>query len=407
MNSTRWTWRFSIGGTWLLSVIAVGLAAGSLWVGWLAPQRAFLNDYRSGLQAYLQADWGGARERLGAALRRKPQHAGVRQLLVRIAVEEGLRQYKSAESVKAAQSLQAALPLLAPKDPTRKSLEKLMDEISSPRRAPLRDIPALLDGLSVSSSKPPTAPSDSERPEWIQAWTLDRDQIRYLTSQSQELWLSALENETRSWRYAIYGGVALLSFSGLLLVTLVGLVLHQFFGRRGVLVRMLESHYLELFVGTPGQNFGRNSLAALPRPQGSGFHRIDFIEAELVNPEDSELAKTVLKTYLEGEDPWLRARAATAINRLDGEAALAAAKKLIQEPSSEARLAGVWAMGEIASPESVELLGALLESQDAEIHKTALRHLIQLSQRETLSSPTRDRLQQILEAIRLQGRWVV
>ncbi len=367
-----------------------------LWAGWWSPRRAFVQDLQSGMRAYMMGDMTRARESLIAASIQKPEDASTRHLLAKVAVEDSLRRLRSGDRAGAVERLQAVLSQLSPNDPSASELIRLKNQIERSGGLRHRDVPAMLTDLMAVPESP------AVKPEWTREMETSRELLVKTISENQRLWMESFEKERALWRRYVMEGVAILLLIGLGIAAFMTLLVRQAFGRKGWVAQMLEEHTQRLL----SASMGGVGLALPPGP-GSELRKIEFIEAELVRPEDHELAKAALRSYLEMNDPWIRARAAKAFHKLDAEAALATIRTLLEDTSSQCQLSGIWALGELGTSESVELLSRLAWNKDAEVQKAVLRVLVQMEHQQKLSPSAQKQVKALLEELREKTGWII
>jgi len=133
---------------------------------------------------------------------------------------------------------------------------------------------------------------------------------------------------------------------------------------------------------------------------------MDVIEAEIVSGIGREESRRRLESLLEEEDPWIRARAAKILYRLDQKLALEELKRLVTGASSETQVPGLWALSELATTEALDLMAPLAYSPMREIQQGTVRSLLQLQSRENLSEEVRAKLVRHLSEIRSRTGWI-
>lgn len=381
-----------------ISVTASALTLWLVWAGWWSPRRAYVRDLQSGLNAYLLGDMTHAQKSLQEAARRHPADPETQHLLAKVAIEDSLRQLREGKREGALARLEETLRSLPAGSSDARDLARLRQKLSGSTRSHHRDMSQkLADMVADSADAPFPATADGTRDH------LRNEDLLFATmAENQRTWLLALERERALWtRFLIEGVVAVLAVGGLLL-GLAALLLKRAFGRRGWMSQMIREHTQELLSAATTQHAG-----ALPAGPGSELHKIDYIEAQLVNAEDSELAKAALRSYLEMSDPWIRARAAKAFHKLDPQAALAAIHTLIKDSSAQSQLSGVWALGELGTAESVDLLSRLAWSEDPEIQKAVMRVLVQIEHQGKLSEPAAAQVKALLNELREKTPWII
>lgn len=362
---------------------ALTACAAAVWLLVGAPQRTYAKDLEAGMRAYLAGDLARAETMLSRAVRRRPAEGNARQLYVKVVVEDALRRLRSGERAEAIRRVQSALACVPGDSPERSELKDFERRIAAQAGGP-RDISSRLAALSRE-------PADS---------AVSTEELLSLVLENQRLWQSTLDQESRRWRFTLAVGAAFAAtLAGLL--AFLAWVLHRAFGHRGWMAQRLAEHSRQLL------SSGGFAPYRLPEGPGSELRKIDFIEAELVNSEDSELARSSLKSYLETEDPWVRARAAKAFHRLDPSAALSVIQALLDDGSRHCRLSGIWALGELALPESVSLLSRLAWNDDPEVQKAVLRALVQIERQKSLPPDAERELKELLTRLRQSTDWII
>ncbi len=380
----------------LPGALVLAVASGVLWTTWWMPRRAFLHDLQDGMRSYLMGNMEQARESLLSASTRRPKDDAARRLLAKVAVEDSLRRLRSGDRDGAVQRLTDVLMGLPPEDPATVELTRLKDRLLQRGGLRHRDIPSLLSDIK------PTSVTEAIKPEWAREMETNRDFLVKTISENQRLWIAALDRERDLWRLFIIRGIALVLGVAILLTGVMALLFRKVFGRRGWMRQILEEHTQRvLSVATGGP------ASALPPGPGSELRKIDFIEAELVNDNDQGIARAALRSYLDMEDPWIRGRAAKAFYKLDPKAAVNCMQELLKEDSTQSQLSGIWALGEIATPPSVEALSALAWSENPEIQKAVLRVLVQLNYQQKLPTETQSKVRNLLTELREKTPWII
>ena len=103
---------------------------------------------------------------------------------------------------------------------------------------------------------------------------------------------------------------------------------------------------------------------------------------------------------LEGENLWVRARAAKILYRVNPKLALEELKSLANDVSKEAQVSSMWALAELATPEAIDLLAPLAYSPAREIQQGAVRSLLQIQSRDSLPAEVRTKLSARLTEVR-------
>lgn len=137
------------------------------------------------------------------------------------------------------------------------------------------------------------------------------------------------------------------------------------------------------------------------------FRKIEAIEVELVNASDGPVAQKLLKAFLNGGDPWVRARAAKALYPLDSKEALHVLQTLVQDPSSYVQMPGIWALGELGTPRALEILMPMAESPHPEIQETVIRCLVQMESKQRIPSASLEKVKRLLKELRFKADWIL
>jgi HEAT repeat protein len=133
---------------------------------------------------------------------------------------------------------------------------------------------------------------------------------------------------------------------------------------------------------------------------------MDIIEAEISSGQSAEESTRRLQSLLEGENPWVRARAAKILYPLDQKTALQELKRLVTDASSGSQVPGMWALTELATEESLDLIVPLAYSPSREIQQGAIRSLVQLHSKDDLTRDVREKLNRLLPEIRSRTGWI-
>jgi HEAT repeat protein len=137
------------------------------------------------------------------------------------------------------------------------------------------------------------------------------------------------------------------------------------------------------------------NLAAVPESK-----QMDVIEADIVTGGDEEEAYRRLASLLEGENPWVRARAAKILYRLNPKLSLEELQRLVTDASNGNQVPGMWALAELATEEALDLLAPLAYSPNRDIQQGAIRSLLQLQTKENLPAEARRKVLRHLDEIR-------
>ena len=103
--------------------------------------------------------------------------------------------------------------------------------------------------------------------------------------------------------------------------------------------------------------------------------RADSIETIAGVFQDSKLAPEMLKPFLNDPNNRVRANAAKALYPYNPRLALDTLQQMGKDSDKWFRISAAWALGEIATPESGEVLQMLLDDPDDDV-KNRVRHSI-------------------------------
>jgi hypothetical protein len=377
-----------------------------LWTTYIISSRAFLRDFNAGVHSYLSGQFVEAEQSLRDALTRRPHSAQVSQLLTKVLIERSFAQYHQKNYAAALETLDRASQTAAADEPTRETFRALREQLGVPADKRPVNIEQVLDGLYKhlpARDQPNSLQAMME--QYLRRTQLSQEALLKHFWDNQEHWLVQLEQQKEQFKRILYGGLLLFGAGGILLiVSLVG-VLHAYFGRRGVFARLLEAHYERVVAALPA---GSNVLLGPP----VSLHRVpeaqqmDIIEAEIISGRNEEESAKRLQSFLAGEDPWVRARAAKILYRLDPKLSLQELKRLVSDASNGSQVPGMWALSELATSEALDLLVPLAYSPSREIQQGAIRSLLQLQTKEHLPEPVRQKLNTLLPEIRSRTGWV-
>jgi hypothetical protein len=391
--------------SWIvLGIIFLGSC--SVWANYIFSRRIFLNDFNGGVHAYLSGDFSLAESSLRKALVRRPRDAKVKQLLIKVLIERSFSQYHQKDFSGALDTL-ARATATAPKDQeTLRALEALRAQLGVPQSQRPVNMDQVLDGLYrhlPEKSQPQSIQSLLEL--YLHRSQMSQEEALKRYSANQESWLVQVQHEKDSFRKILYGGLALFSVAGVTLVAFFLWVLQSYLGRRGVFARLLEDHYQRIVTALPAGSqvmLGPPmSLHSIPEAQ-----HMDIIEAQIVSGQDPDTSVRRLQPLLGKENPWIRARAAKILYQLDAQTALSELGALVEDASADAKVAALWALGEIGSVDALTLLTPLAYSPIREIQQGTIRSLLQLQSRERLPADVRQKLSQLLPEIRSKTGWV-
>ncbi len=385
----------------LLLTLSVTAGAGF----YLTSRRAFLNDLNNGVRAYLTGHFQEAQRSLAQAHERRPNHAEVRSLLVKVLTEQMIAAYRRGDSAAGEEALARALTFTHPKEDAYEALLALDRKLARAEKRP-QSIEEVLHALSRQARDNGSQGVSRYLDQWSAEFRQTQDQQMKRFWQRQEDWLTHLEHARRSFQWAL--GVSLLLVAACFgfFTWVWSRVLNAYFGRRGLVIQLLEDHYHRMVAALPA---GSVPLMGPPPSHrvSSESKKIDAIEAELVERPNPEEAGRLLKSFLEGEDPWVCARAAKVLYAFDASLALSELKRLITQKTLARQWPGIWALTELGSTEALDLLKPLLESPNREVQQAVVRSLVQLQGRESLSPQARAAVAQMLEHVREGTDWII
>jgi len=391
--------------SWIITG-ALFLVCSSLWTGYVLSRRAFLRDFNAGVHAYLAGNFTEAEKNLTQALHRWPRDKEVRQLLIKTLIEQSFSQYHVKDFPGALLTLSRAVRITPPDDPAQKALGVLKEQLATSSENQPVNIKEILSNVYRHLPEPEQPGSlQSLMQQYLQRSQMNQEVLLKRFWDNQENWLIQLDRQKDEFRKILYGGLVLFGLGGAALFVLLLGVLHTYFGRRGVFSRLLEDHYQRLVAVLPA---GSQVLLGPP----VSFHsapesrQLDVIEAEIVAGNDVEDSHHRLEVLLEGENPWLRARAAKILHRLNPKLAIAVLKRLVSESSTDSQVSGMWALAELATPDALDLLAPMAYSPVREIQQGAIRSLLQLQSKDGLPDVARSKLTQSLAEIRSKTGWI-
>lgn len=391
--------------TWALIGTLFVISFG-LWAGYVLSRRAFLRDFNAGVHSYLSGQFEEAEQHLRGALKRRPHSHEVTQLLSKVLIERSFAEYHQKNYAAALETLDRASQTIPADDAAQNTFTALREQLSVPADKRPVNIEQVLDGLYKhlpAQTQPNSLQAVME--QWLERSQMSQEALLKHFWDNQEHWLVQLEREQEQFRRVLYGGLILFGVGGILLVvSLVG-VLHAYFGRRGVFARLLEDHYRRVVAALPAGSHvllgPPVSLHAVPESQ-----QMDIIEAEIISGHNEEESAKRLQSLLEGENPWVRARAAKILYRLDPRLSLQELKRLVTDASDGAQVPGMWALSELGTSEALDLLVPLAYSPSREIQQGAIRSLLQLQSKASLPSDVQEKLNKLLPEIRSRTGWV-
>ena len=235
-------------------------------------------------------------------------------------------------------------------DETRQTLTALRRQLSVPPDQRPVNMEKVLDNLYhhlPDQNQPNNLQMLME--QWLKRSQTGQEALLQRFSDNQERWLEQLEKEKEQFRKILYGGLILFGLGGIVLVALLAGFLHAYFGRRGVFARLLEDHYTRMVAALPA---GSQVMLGPPVSlhQAPEARQMDIIEAEISSGQSDEESARRLQSLLEGENPWVRARAAKILYRLDPKLSLQELKRLVTDASNGsqgARHVGAGGVGDL------------------------------------------------------------
>jgi len=391
--------------SWMAAGLLFLMSSGA-WAGYMLSRRAFLSDFNSGVHAYLTGNYIKAEQDLWKAFARRPRNERVKQLLTKTLIERSFAQYHQRDFSGALETLSRTSRLAPIDEAAERAMAALRDQLATPPEKRPVEMQQVLAGLYKRlpiQDQPTSLQSLMER--WLERSQANQEAVLKRYWDNQEGWLLQLQNERGEFKKILYGGLVLFGAAGLALLVLLAGILHAYLGRRGVFSRLLEEHYQRLLTALPA---GTQVLLGPPVnllgvPQ---TRDMDVIEAEIVSGIGRQESRCRLESLLEEEDPWVRARAAKILYRLDQKLALGELKRLVTGASSETQVPGLWALSELATTEALDLMAPLAYSPVREIQQGTVRSLLQLQSRENLSEQVRGKLIRLLSEIRSRTGWI-
>lgn len=382
------------------------LLSGSLWSAYMISRRAFLQDFNAGVHAYLSGNFSVAEESLKRALDRRPKNDQAKQLLAKVFIERSFAQYHQKDFSGAIATLDRAEHTVSMDDETRSTLSALRRQLSIPADKRPVNMEKVLEGLYRRLPEK-TQPNNLQTllDQYLARSEKSQEALLKRFWEEQERWLVQLQHEKEQFRRILYGGLALFGAGAIALMVLLAGMLHAYFGRRGVFARLLEEHYRRVVSALPA---GSHVLLGPPVSLNHvpESEQMDIIEAEIGSGRDAAASTRQLQSLLEGENPWVRARAAKILYRLDPAMSLAELRRLVTDASHGTQVPGMWALAELGTCEALDLLVPLAYSPSREIQQGAIRSLLQLHAKDDTPPPVREKLNSILSEVRSRTGWV-
>jgi hypothetical protein len=391
---------------WKFWIVASVLFAGSSisWGAYVISNRAFLRDFNDGVQAYITGRFEEAEAASQRALRRRPRSLQAKELLVKVLVERGYADYHSKNYPAAVEALNEAAKIGFPTEAGQEGVRRLQRLLAADNERPQPVEKVLQEAFRGLPDTHQPASVQYVLEQWMRRSQMNQESLFARYHENQERWLDEASRERSRFQRTLYAGLAFFGLGGTVLLMLGGVLLHAYFGRRGVFAQLLENHYQRVAAVLPP-----SSAVLLGPPMhwlaDSKARQIDAIETEIV-ADSSEEARKHLQPFLDAEDPWMQARAAKILHRWDRESSLALLKRLVGDVSSSRRVPGMWALAELATVEALDLLAPLALSAERTIQEGAIRCLLQLQAREELPVDARRSLQKHLTEIRSRTGWI-
>jgi hypothetical protein len=390
---------------WILTGVLFFISIG-IWTGYMVSRRAYLRDFNDGVHAYLLGNFPQAETSLGQALERRPHSEEVKQLLVKALIEQSFAQYHHKEFKSALETLARASKIGSQDPNTAQALETLRQQLSAPPDQRPVPIEQLLDGMYrhlPEKNQPDSLQALMET--YLHRSQVSQDAMLKKFWDNQETWLARVEHEKEDFQKLLYGGLILFGFVGVVLLALFIGVLRTYLGRKGIFVQLLEAHHQRLVAALPvGSHVMLGpplSLHHIPEAK-----QMDVIEAEIISGQINEESLHRLQPLLEGENPWVRARAAKILYALNPTVALEELRRLVSDTASGAQVPGMWALAELGTSDAIDILAPLAYSAVREIQQGAIRSLLQLQSRSQLTPEVRQKLEVLMTEIRSRTGWV-
>jgi hypothetical protein len=384
----------------------VFLVIGGVWGTYVLSTRAFLRDYNAGVHAYLAGQWENAEGSLRKALLRRPHKRDVKKLFAKTLIERSFAEYKQKKFQSALATIQRASDALPSDDEAQATFRALRRQLDVPTHQRPPEIGKVLEDVFrqlPTGSQP--APMETLLKKWVERSEQSQEDHLRRFWESQEQWLTQLHKEKDQFHKVLYGGLLLFGLLGGALFAIFWKLLHAYFGQRGVFARLLEEHYRRVVAALPsGSHVLLGPPVSLHRVKHS--EQMDSIEAELIAGRTDEDATRRLQAFLEEENPWVRARAAKILYRVDAKVALEELKRLVTDASNGNQVPGMWALAELGTSEALELLAPLAYSPSTEIQQGAIRSLLQLQSKDSTPIDVRTKIGLLLTEIRSRTGWV-
>jgi|GEM_PF-3066453 len=135
----------------------------------------------------------------------------------------------------------------------------------------------------------------------------------------------------------------------------------------------------------------------------TNFRKIEAIETAF----DDRMSERLLTPFLTGNDPWLCARAAKALYASKPAIALQALKRLVRQKSSLYQLPAVWALGELSTARSLEILMSVAWSPHPEVQQVVLRYMIKLESKKQIPTALGVSFEKLLKDVRAKSDWIL
>jgi len=137
------------------------------------------------------------------------------------------------------------------------------------------------------------------------------------------------------------------------------------------------------------------------------FRKIEAIEAELTNEADRAIAQKLLNDFFTLDDPWVKARAAKALYPLDPKTAVGQLNELAKNSSPFVQLPGIWALGELSSDRTLEILMSMVWNKNPDVQKAVIRSLVLKDTRQQIPRAYRQKVKDLLNEVRYKTDWIL
>jgi HEAT repeat protein len=153
---------------------------------------------------------------------------------------------------------------------------------------------------------------------------------------------------------------------------------------------------------------GGSGQAALPDETAAKLHRIDIIDAEIIQEgkEPSQKDENVLKSLLKDANPDVKVRTIQVLLKYDMEEAFRQIESMTLSAQKEQRLSAIKLLGGIATNRSAEILISCLEDEEGDLKRQAMSALRSLLN-ENLDSAIQERIRNAISGISQNEGWIV